>query len=67
MSVGPGICYKSWLEVREFIYESDIGKPDIAHVGNYNDQERLEVIAEREREELAVWEAVSYAASSGSR
>lgn len=65
-SDGTGLCYRSWLDIRGASAD-DVGKPDIAHVGSLNDLELKEIIVEREREELAVWEAVSYAASSGSR
>jgi hypothetical protein len=59
-------CFMSWLSIRDAT-AADLGSPGIAHVGNLNDAELASIVEERAREEAAVWSAVSYAASAGSR
>jgi hypothetical protein len=59
-------CFMSWLSIRDAT-ALDLGSPGIAHTGNLNDDELASIVEERAREEAAVWEAISYAASAGSR
>lgn len=60
------VCFMSWLSIRDATAD-DLDQPGIAHVGNLSAQELASIVTARTREEDAVWEAVSYAASSGSR
>jgi hypothetical protein len=57
-SDGSGVCYRAWVDIRNAT-EADLGATGIAHVGKLNDAELREIITEREREEAALWDAVS--------
>jgi hypothetical protein len=59
-------CFMSWLSIRDAT-AADLGLLNIAHTGALNDAELASIVEERAREEAAVWEAISYAASAGSR
>jgi len=59
-------CFISWLSIRD-ASPGDLNQPGIAHVGNLDVEELASIVREREREEAAVWEAVHFAASAGSR
>lgn len=60
------VCGISWLMIRSCT-ALDLGQTGFAHVGALNDEELRSIVDERTREETVVWEAVHYAASSGSR
>jgi hypothetical protein len=59
-------CFMSWLSIRDAT-DADLGLLNIAHTGALNADELASIVKERAREEAAVWEAISYAASAGSR
>lgn len=59
-------CFVSWLAIRD-ADKSDLEKPGFAHVGNLDARELDSIVKERLREEAALWEAVHFAASAGSR
>jgi len=59
-------CFMSWLSIRDAT-DADLGLPNIAHTGALDAAELASIVEERAREEAAVWEAISYAASAGSR
>jgi hypothetical protein len=60
------LCDAAWHSVRNATHD-DIGKRGIAHVGVLNQSELNEILKVRAEEEEAIWEAVIYAASAGSR
>lgn len=60
------LCYRSWISIKDTC-RTDVGKYEIAHSGSLTENEYMDIERERVREIEAVWETVSFAASSGSR
>lgn len=60
------ICNAVWRHVRTAGL-GDVGSPGFAHTGNLTLSEQADIAAAAKAEDDAVWEAVVYAASAGSR
>ena len=60
------LCGAFWHNVRQAM-QDDVNKPNIAHTGLLTQGELDMILSARAKEEKAVWDAITDAASAGSR